>query len=187
MLARSRPTFALVLGLLTAGTAPLHAQHAPSRIVSVNPFLPLAGSFQGEFEQKVRDNLSVAVSASYLALDDSDRFTNADLKLRLYPSEKALQGFAIASGIGVGRQSDSEYTVCPAVFPSDCVSRRGSVTGPTFSVEMQYQWLLGSKRSTAVTIGGGAKRHFIDDAPDGYNQYEQVMRTLRLTIGYAFR
>lgn len=189
MFRRSFTTFALALGVIATGTTTVHAQRAPSRIVSVNPFLPLAGSFQGEFEHKVRDNLSVAVSGSHIDFEDNGmRFTNADVKLRLYPNDKALQGFAIASGLGVGRQSDIEYIACPAIFPGgDCISPRRSVTGPTFSMEMQYQWLLGSKRSTAVTIGGGAKRYFIDDAPDGYEVFEQFMPTFRLTIGYAFR
>ena len=189
MLRRSVATIALLLGLIAAGTTPAYAQSAPRRIVSVNPFLPLLGSFQGEFEQKLRDNLSVAVSGAYLAPgDDEERFTSADVKLRLYPSEKALHGFGIATGVGVGRQSEIEYYACTAIFPGgDCINQRRSVTGPTFSVEMQYQWLLGSKRSTAVTVGGGAKRYFIDDSPNGFNQYEQFMPTLRLTIGYAFR
>jgi hypothetical protein len=182
-----------VLSLATAAAlCPLgvaQAQSAPTRILSINPFLPLTGSFQGEFETKVRDNLSVAVSGSYIAFDeDEERFTNADVKLRLYPSEKALQGFGFAAGVGVGSQSEIQYDYCPAIFPGgECNNRRRSATGPTFSVEMQYQWLLGSKRNTAVTVGGGAKRYFIDDSPNGYDIYQEFMPTLRLTIGYAFR
>ena len=152
-------------------------------------FLPLTGSFQGEFEQKLRENLSVAASASYIDFgDDDDRISNVDVKLRLYPSEKALQGFGFAAGLGVGRQSEVVYSVCPAIFPPvECTNQRRSATGPTFSVEMQYQWLLGSKRNTAVSVGGGAKRYFISESRDGYEVYEQFMPTLRLTIGYAFR
>lgn len=160
----------------------------PRRIIAINPFLPLLGSFQGEFEQKLRDNLSVAVSGSYIAPDEDDEhFTSADVKLRLYPSEKALRGFGIAAGLGVGRQSQIESFACPAIVGYVCNDQRRRVTGPTFSVEMQHQWLLGSKRSTAVTIGGGAKRYFIDDSPQGYEVFDQFMPTLRLTIGYAFR
>lgn len=189
MLRRSVAAIALSFGVLAAPASAAYAQSAPTRIISVNPFLPLAGSFQGEFEQKVRDNLSVAVSGSHIDFDDDGtRYTNADVKLRLYPNEKALRGFAIASGLGVGRQSEVEYYACPAIYPGlDCTNTRRSVTGATFSVEMHYQWLLGSKRSTAVTIGGGAKRYFIDDAPNGYEVFEQFMPTFRLTIGYAFR
>jgi hypothetical protein len=180
-------SLAVAAALGTAGAA--HAQSAPTKIISINPFLPLTGSFQGEFEKKIRDNLSVAVSGSYIAFDEDDeRFTNADVKLRLYPSEKALQGFGFAAGLGVGSQSEIEYSFCDSPFPGGgCDNKRRSVTGPTFSVEMQYQWLLGNKRNTAVTVGGGAKRYFIDDSPNGFDVYQEFMPTLRLTIGYAFR
>jgi hypothetical protein len=186
---RTLALFALGLAAAAMSSTAVRAQSAPTRIISVNPFLPLTGSFQGEFEQKLRENLSVAVSASYIALDDdSERLTNADVKLRLYPSEKALQGFGFAAGLGVGRQSEVEYFACPAIYPGGaCNNQRRSVTGPTFSVEMQYQWLLGSKRNTAVTIGGGAKRYFIDNSPYEYEVYDDFLPTLRLTIGYAFR
>ena len=201
MMRIARRTAIASLGALCLHTATLQAQGtlreqtqalaggAPRRIISVNPFLPLAASFQGEFEQKLRDNFSVAVSASYINLDGGDdRFANADVKLRLYPSENALRGFGIAAGVGVGRQSGVEYYACPAIYPSgDCTDRSQSATGPTFSVEMQYQWLLGKSRKTAVTVGGGAKRYFIDDAPNGYEVYDQFTPTARLTIGYAFR
>lgn len=187
---RNRTLSFMLLGWAFVAFAPCaQAQSAPRNVVSVNPVLPLAGSFQGEFERKVRDNLSVAVSGSYIDFDDDGtRYSNADIKLRLYPNDKALQGFAIASGIGVGSQSEIEYFACPAVYPGiPCNNKRRRVTGPTFSVEMQYQWLLGSQRRTAVTVGGGAKRYFIDDSPQGYEVFEQFMPTLRLTIGYAFR
>jgi hypothetical protein len=196
-----RRTAIAALGALCAHTATLQAQgtlreqtqaitgSTPRRIVAINPFLPLAGSFQGEFEQRLRDNFSVAVSASYINLDGGDdRFANADVKLRLYPSENALRGFGIAAGLGVGRQSGVEYYACPAIYPGgNCPNQIRSATGPTFSVEMQYQWLLGKSRKTAVSVGGGAKRYFIDTAPNAYEVYEPFMPTLRLTIGYAFR
>lgn len=175
---------------LVAWATPAVGQTAPRHIVSVNPFLPLAESFQAEFEQRLRDNLSVAVSGSHVKLDDDDekRYTNADVKLRLYPMERGLEGFAIAAGVGVGRQSTPQYVICPAIFPIGECARQGFVsTGATFSVEMHYQWLLGSKRNTAVTVGGGARRYFIDKEPEGFNRFDEFRPTLRLTIGYAFR
>lgn len=173
--------------LLSAATAQAQAT-GPTRIISINPFLPLIGSFQGEFETRIRDNVAVALSGSYLDLgDDSNRYTNADIKLRLYPSERALEGFGIAAGLGIGSQSKVEEVVCIAQAGVDCRNRRESVTGPAFSVEMQYQWLLGKNRNTAVTVGGGAKRYYIDDSPNGFEFFESYVPTLRLTVGYAFR
>ena len=172
---------------LLLGAVVLPAQ-TPTRIISINPFLPLAGSFQGEFESRLRENLSVAVAASYLAPgdNDDDRFANADIKLRLYPSERALQGFGFAAGVGVGRQSTVSFVDCVGFSP--CTYPRRSATSPTFSVEMQYQWLLGKQRNTAVAVGGGARRYFLlEDSPTGFDQFNEYMPTLRLTIGYASR
>lgn len=175
--------------LALVATATAAEAQAPTRIVSINPFLPLAGSFQGEFETRIRDNMAVAVSGSYLAFgdDNDDNFTNADIKLRLYPSERALQGFGIAAGLGVGRQTAVEEFVCVGPDGSQCVNRRVSATGATFSVEMQYQWLLGTGRNTAVTVGGGAKRYYIDESRNGIEQFTNYVPTLRLTVGYAFK
>jgi hypothetical protein len=183
-----RTLAACALGL-TAGTAlstTAQAQAGPSRIVAINPFLPLVGSFQAEFEKKLQDNLSVAVSASHIALrgDDSNRLTNADVKLRLYPAERALDGFGIAAGVGVGHQSAVQYLDCLAAN-EPCRDTRATRTGPAFSVEMQYQWLLGKNQHTAVSAGGGAKRFFISNTANG--NFNEFMPTLRLTIGYAFR
>ena len=87
----------------------------------------------------------------------------------------------------MGRLSNVEETSC-AGFPTEgCTYRRRSTTGPSFSVEMQYQWLLGKNRNTAVTAGAGAKRYYIDDSPDGYDVFQEYVPTLRLTVGYAFR
>lgn len=175
--------------LMLSVTATQGEAQAPTRIVSINPFLPLAGSFQGEFETRIRDNMSVAVSGSYLAFgdDNDDSFTNADIKLRLYPSERALQGFGIAAGLGIGRQSSVEEYVCVALSGVECSLSRVSATGPTFSVEMQYQWLLGKSRNTAVTVGGGAKRYYIDESRNGIDVFTNYVPTLRLTVGYAFK
>ena len=155
----------------------------PRTIIAINPFLPLAGYFQAELETKLRDNLAVAVSGSHTKLDDS--YTSVDTKLRLYPQEKGLEGFAIAAGLGYGRISDVSSYYCPELGP--CTETRRAASGPTFSVETHYQWLLGRSRHTAVAIGGGVKRYYVDDQPQGFEVFTEYVPTLRLTIGYAFR
>lgn len=153
-------------------------------IVAVNPFLPLAGYFQGEYERRVRNNLSLAVGASYVPWNRD--ILNADVKLRLYPQDRALEGLGIAAGLGVGRmQQDDEYGACA---PIDCVPpifKGKMITAPAFSIEGQYQWLLGASRSTAVSVGGGLKRYFIADQDT--RGLVRVVPTGRLTIGWAFR
>lgn len=83
----------------------------PRQVISVNPFLPLFGRFQGEYERRFRENVSVAIAGS-------------------------------------------------------------------------YQWFMGRSRSTAITVGGGAKRYFLSDEES--RGITRVLPTARLTIGYAF-
>ncbi|WP_396215626.1 hypothetical protein [Gemmatimonas sp.] len=187
---RTRTLTALAMGLSLAAALP-HAVQAqtrqPNRVVSINPFLPLDGYFQGEFEQRLKDNLAVAFSASSVELED--RYTNADVKLRLYPQERGLQGFAVAAGLGYGRirnDNGNDY-VCPAVPGFVCEPNKESTSGATFSVEMHYQWLLGKSSNTALTLGGGAKRYYVDEKKGPYDTFQRFVPTLRLTIGYAFK
>lgn len=153
---------------------------APTRIISVNPFLPLFGYFQAEFEHRVAKNASVGISGAHTKLDDL--YTSVDVKLRLYPQERVLEKLGISAGIGYGRVKRDDDIICDPFFP--CDDGKASASAPTFGVEAQYQWLLGARRSTAVAFGGGAKRFFISD--DKSDNLERVVPTLRLTIGYAF-
>jgi hypothetical protein len=87
---------ALLVGLLTFAPRSGQAQApvaSPRHVLSVNPFLPLAGYFQGEFETKLKENVALAISGAHTRLDDY--YTSLDVKLRLYPQERGLQGFGL--------------------------------------------------------------------------------------------
>ena len=197
-----RPFFALLATLLImpmtrmiaqdtpAAPARLVASGRPANVISVNPILPLAGYFQGEYERRVRDNLAFALGFSHIELDEI--YTNVDAKLRLYPQEKAPHGLGLAAGLGVGHiRQDSyyDYTGCAALPGTVCPpATRRSTTAPSFSVEIHYQWLLGKRRNTAVGFGFGAKRYFISNNDNGYggDLFQPFVPTGRLTIGWAF-
>lgn len=157
----------------------------PTQVISVNPFLPLFGFFQGEYEHRVADNASIGISGAHMKLDDL--YTSLDVKLRLYPQERVLEKLGISAGLGYGRVRTENPGYCddpsgPVDTPS-CDQKR-SLSAPTFALEAQYQWLLGANRATAVAIGGGLKRFFLEEREtSGVNR---VVPTLRLTIGYAF-
>lgn len=188
----SRAISAIAIAAIVIASGTPHTLHAqasappkgsPRKIISVNPFLPLAGYFQAEFEAKLRENLAFALSGSHTELDD--RYTAVDAKLRLYPQENGLEGFAIAAGLGFGRLTNVAETFCTEF--GNCRETRRSTSGPSFSVETHYQWLLGRSQNTAVAIGGGVKRFYVDDKVDGFDAFDEYVPTLRLTIGYAFR
>jgi hypothetical protein len=170
-------------------TASLAAQGAPAaelpgRIVSVNPFLPLFGFFQGEFESRVNKALTFAVASSYTEWN-SDRTLNLDAKVRWYGQERAPNGLGMAASLGVGRVDRDASISCDyaPVMPICTTRERGALTVPAFAVEGQYQWLLGSRRNTAVSVGFGVKRYFASETEMDGN----VRPMGRLTIGYAFK
>lgn len=171
-------------------STPPAATARPANVISINPFLPLAGYFQGEYERRLRDNLGFALGFSHVKLDEI--YTNVDAKLRLYPQEKAPYGLGIAAGLGVGhirQDSYSDYSGCIPVLGVVCPPNlRRTTTAPSFSVEIHYQWLLGKKRNTAVGFGFGAKRYFISDNDNGYGDelFQAFVPTGRITIGWAF-
>ena len=182
-----------LLGALALGTTTLSAQSlreqtrvpstkSPTQVISVNPFLPLFGYFQGEYEHRLTKNASVGISGAHTKLDDV--YTSVDVKLRLYPQERVLEKLGISAGLGYGRVQSEDANFCDTSLSIPCVADKPSASAPTFAVEAQYQWLLGGGRSTAVAIGGGVKRYFI--AEERSANLERVVPTLRLTIGYAF-
>jgi len=160
----------------------------PEQIISVNPFLPLFGNFQGEYERRINTNLTFGAAGSHVDFGDS-RYTNLDAKLRLYPQEFAPMGLGLASSIGFAtangtRVSDCSVIVIDPLLGNSCATTKRTITTPTFAVEGQYQWLLGAQRATAITVGFGVKRYFMSD--DAARDFNRVLPTGRLTIGYAF-
>ena len=156
------------------------AETGPSNIISANPFLPLFGYFSGEYEHRIKANLSFALSGSYVRFDE--RYTNFDAKLRLYPNDKALEGLGISASLGFARIQKNEV-YCPTDIP--CENQKRSFNTPSFAIGLDYQFLLGKSRSTSVTIGIGAKRYLAGSRED-YQGVERVIPTGRLSIGYGF-
>ncbi len=173
-------------GASAQGLRDLPAAESTSKghIISTNPFLPLFGFFAAEYEQRVKENVSFAIAGSHLDFDN--RYTNLDVKLRLYPNDQALEGFGIAASLGIASiRNNGENNGCdPSYFCGTPVPAH-TFTTPAFAVEVGYQWLLGRSKSTAVTAGFGAKRYLGGDRND-FIGAERVLPTGRLSIGYVF-
>lgn len=159
----------------------------PSNIVSANPFLPLFGYFQGEFEHFLRSSVAVAVAGSHIKFGN-EKYTNLDAKVRLYPTERGLEGFNVAVSLGVANIKDDDGSYGDCVFEPEpappCPLIYQKFGAGAFAVEMGYQWLLGPSKVMAVSVGGGAKRYIA--SKEKFQNTEQVVPTVRLTIGYAF-
>lgn len=181
LLAVAAPAVASAQGLrdLPAATG----SDSKGHIISTNPFLPLFGFFSAEYEQRVKDNVSFAIAGSHLDFDN--RYTNLDVKLRLYPNDQALEGFGIGASLGVARIRNNGDCDGYDEIGNCRRTPAKSFTTPAFAVELGYQWLLGRSKSTAVTAGFGAKRYLGGDSKD-YQGAERVLPTGRLSIGYVF-
>ena len=121
---------------------------SPTQIISVNPFLPLFGYFQAEYEHRVAKNASIGISGAHMKLNDI--YTSVDVKLRLYPQERVLQNLGISAGFGFGRVKGDDDIGCGVTLITPCPDGKASASAPTFGVEAQYQWLLGASRSQAI-------------------------------------
>ncbi|MFN2563572.1 MAG: hypothetical protein ABR499_01005, partial [Gemmatimonadaceae bacterium] len=132
-------------------------------IVGINPLgIPFEiGSI--EVEGIVLPGISLGGAASYSALGDDDddglgegdaRYTSGDIKVRYYPGEVALRGFAVGLALGVTRFS-KVVDRGPAAAPQ---FQREAVTAPTISVLADYNFLLGARERFVVGTGIGAKR-----------------------------
>jgi hypothetical protein len=156
-------TVATLAGAQAPGQpAGVFAPVGPSRIISTNPFLPLFGYFSAEYEQRIKANVAFAIAGSSTEFDH--RITHLDAKVRLYPNDRALQGFSLATSLGIAwirRDDDFCDFLTDCIFePGEQVQQRDrKITTPTFAIEGAYQWLLGRSRSTALVAGFGAKRY----------------------------
>lgn len=170
----------LVSLVLIVAPAPALAQAAASprkaNVISINPLLLAFGGVSAEYERRIGNASALAAGFNYYSPELFD-YISADAKFRFYPNGEALRGFSVAGTGGVTHASESLDVDC-----FDCQEESG--TALTLGVELNYQWLLGSTRNFAVTLGLGAKRLFfvggsVGDAAVG-------LPTARLSIGYAF-
>jgi hypothetical protein len=191
----------LAAALLSA--APVRAQDAPAPVaargappaapgdyrttVGGSPFLPIAGIFTGEVETALAA-AGVTLGAGGIAdfSGSEERYNSLQAKLKYYPNEQALRGFAL--GLTFGMASISErVTVCVAGDLTGCIEQRARTrrdTKPTFGVVADYNWLIGRQRRFLVGAGVGARRVLGDVGGDS-----PLVSTLpdgRLVVGWAF-
>ncbi len=153
----------------------------PSHVITANPFFLLAGWIAAEYEQRINPSLSLGGGFSHTEFSD-DKYTDFDFKARLYPSEHALRGLSI--GLSVGVSSIRILTDNCSGFNGCGDPIKKTVSSPSVGVELNYQWLLGSRRRTAIAVGFGGKRFLASD--ETLKGADRVIPTYRLGIGYAF-
>ena len=137
----------------------------------------LAGYYAGDLEFKAAPSVTLGIGATVNTIEDFNNYRAIDVKLRYYPNEKALQGFAIAATAGISTARGSSFSF------AGLSTRR--YTRPSIGTEFSYQWLLGPTSRFVVVLGAGVKRMLGEEG-----SFDPVNIPLlpmgRASIGYAF-
>jgi hypothetical protein len=180
----------------TPAPAPAPARRVVTQTASVNLLALPFGVASGEYERTVGSGFAVGVGglATLDVIDDDDdvyggtydaRVSTLQLKLKYYPREEGLRGFAVGITAGLVAASERQR---PFVFdPVTQMGRPGapvrrSVTAPTLGAVLDYNFLLGRRRRFLVGIGVGARR--VLGGRDGV--VDATLPDGRLQIGIGF-
>ncbi|MEJ7810548.1 MAG: DUF3575 domain-containing protein [Gemmatimonadaceae bacterium] len=164
----------------SSGESPQVGVRASHRqVLSINPIMAVLGFYSAEYERALSETTTLGLGASVwtTGVDVANvSYLSGELKLRYYPSARALSGFSLGITGGSARLSG---TVTDGDEENDATARAASV-----GFEMGYSWLLGARRNVAIGLGAGAKRLFVlgaelDDVTVAYP-------TARLSVGIAF-
>ena len=175
-------TSALVsaIAVAAAGTDALAQDlpHGKQQVLSVQPLSAMLTVYAGEFERALSPSMTLGVGATYWGVDEDDAdasYLSGDLKLRYYPSGRALAGFSFGGSVGMTRVADED----------DTDGTTSSATGPTIGTMIEYSWLLNAQRSFYIGLGAGVKALFIDE--DEVDE-DLTLRypTVRFSVGWAF-
>jgi hypothetical protein len=154
----------------TRGRVPIPTQ----TYIGFNPLGVPANVFTLELENAVTSGITVGAVGSYIDFDKS-RYATADFKVRYYPGEVVLRGFAVGLSAGATRYSH---------VLSDGV--RQSLSAPTAGILLDYNWLLGRSERFLVGTGIGAKRILASESERQRAHVDYATVTTRLILGFAF-
>lgn len=168
---RLAPLAALALALVAPAAAPAQRAARPyvAQTLSTNPLALPFGVASAEYERALGRG-GVALGVGGLAvfttgygspLSSGERYETLQAKLKYYPREDGLRGFAVGVTAGVAHArsvafSSASYdengyqTSYAAVFRER--------TAPTLGATLDYNVFLGRRRNFLVGLGVGAKR-----------------------------
>lgn len=157
-------------------------------VIGLNPLGIPFDIFAIEGEGAIAPGITLAGAGSYVGPgdDQDDRFTSGDVKLRYYPGETALEGFAVGLAAGITQRSGVNYAECVVLPNGGCDYQRNKVSGPTISVLADYNFLLGQRRRFFVGTGIGAKRWLVDRDTRDRVDAQRAWVFGRFLVGLAF-
>jgi len=150
--------------------------------VAIDPLGIPFDIFSAELENAVANGITLGGAGSYTNLGN-DRYTSADFKLRYYPGEVVLRGFAIGASVGYLHYRTSRG-IDVGTPPGETV--HPTLNAPTIGVLVDYNWLLGTRRRFFVGSGIGAKRILSGEAERQAVDLDRAYVTARFVLGIAF-
>lgn len=175
----------LLAAVLLAAAPALRAQAPDATLrprttaITLNPIAAVAGFLTGDVESRIAAGVTLGAGGSLAIGDDFDGYRSLEAKVRYYPNEKVLEGFAIAGTLGLASARSEVYD-----FNNNTISFQRATRG-TFGTELSYQWLLGPKKRFVSVLGAGIKRTlgsdvFVEPLDNRF------IPTARANIGFIF-
>lgn len=187
----------MIAAVTLAASSPVLAQAtatAPVRktAITLSPIALVAGFLTGDVETRIAPSVTFGVGGSASLIDEYKGYRSLDVKIRYYPNERLLEGFAVAGSLGVAsaREQLSSYTATTittttTTFIAPSAPSYQRETRATFGTELSYQWLLGPRKQFVSVIGFGVKRVL---GADAYVEpiSSRFLPTARANIGFTF-
>lgn len=112
-----------------------------------------------EAETAVSSGGTIGALGSYNDINNK-RYKTFDARFKYYPSEIAMQGFAIGLTLGYtkfdGELANQPTPVCPTCAAT--TPARGTLNASTLGVLVDYNWTQGPTQRFVIGTGVGAKR-----------------------------
>ena len=156
---------------------PPSADHEPTtdQIISVSPFFALLGFYTADIERRVLSNATLGIGGSVFSLGPFG-YRSVDVKARLYPEGRALEGWGVGASAGLIRLSAEEG----GMFSSE-----SSGSGIVVGTDATYTRLVGKGKHLAFSVGGGVKRILRYGGYD-VSSVQLTYPTVRASVGFAF-
>ena len=180
----------------TTARAQTTAPAPVGQTVSTNPLAAPFGFLSGEYERALGTrgfSFGVggltSIGRDPQALNDggSDVFRSLQLKLKYYPRQQGLRGFAVGVTAGVAHERELWYgssTIDASgreVWTERVTRAR---TAPTIGTTLDYNAFLGRNRRFLLGVGIGARRPI--GVPAGGGPLHGTLIDPRLQIGFGF-
>lgn len=197
------PRPAYLTGFLVAVLPVLPARavaQAPARpftaqTLAIDPLALPFGFASAEYERAIgRNGFAVGVGglASFTddgPLDRGESYRTLQIKLKYYPREQGLRGFAVGVTAGVAHARSMTASIgnfdengSPVGFRTFYAAR----TAPTVGATLDYNFLIGRQRRFLVGLGLGAKRTLGGQRTADYDPLGHVLVDPRLQVGFGF-